>query len=122
MTCCIQSCVCVYHMFTTREGGGYRRYPSATPYHDSCGNVIASKDSQSTVHVVSHVSNICYQPIHSDMVWCGVVWCGVVWCGVVWCGVVWCGVVWCGVVWCGVVWCAEGTVTKWQWPGCLAYG
>ena len=43
-------------------------------------------------------------------------------CGVVWCGVVWCGVVWCGVVWCGVVWCAEGTATKWQWPGCLAYG
>ena len=55
------------------------------------------------------------------VVWCGVVWCGVVWCGVVWCGVVWCGVVWCGVVWCGVVWCAEGAVTKWQWPGCLAH-
>ena len=50
--------------------------------------------------------------------WCGVVWCGVVWCGVVWCGVVWCSVVWCGVVWCG----AQGAVTKWQWPGCLAYG
>ena len=26
-----------------------------------------------------------------------------------------------GVVWCGVVWCAKGAVTKWQWPGCLAY-
>ena len=26
------------------------------------------------------------------------------------------------VVWCGVVRCAEGAVTKWQWPGCLACG
>ena len=56
------------------------------------------------------------------VVWCGVVWCGVVWCGVVWCCVVWCGVVWCGVVWCGVVWCTQGAVTKWQRPGCPAYG
>ena len=21
----------------------------------------------------------------------------------------------------GVVWCAESAVTKWQWPGCVAY-
>ena len=54
--------------------------------------------------------------------WRGVAWCGVVWCGVVWCGVVWCGVVWCGVVWRGVAWCTQGTVTKRQWPGCLACG
>ena len=27
----------------------------------------------------------------------------------------------CGLVY-GVVWCAKGAVTKWQWPGCLAYG
>ena len=32
------------------------------------------------------------------------------------------GVVWCGVVWCGVVRCAEGSGTRRQRPGCLAYG
>ena len=32
------------------------------------------------------------------------------------------GKMWCGVVWCGVMECGEGAVTKWQRPGCLAYG
>ena len=62
---------------------------------------------------------------------CGVLVChGVPYCvvrcvrlaAVLLCAVLCSGLLQCAMLRCDVVWCAKGAVTKWQWPGCFAYG